>query len=136
MLAFLEHYDLVISDCKIVNNSLKEISPSFFKLRGSHKGLLRNIYKNSYIGCCMAFRREVLLYALPFPAYIHMHDWWIGLLVEMKGKVFFYNDPLILYVRHGNNASPTGELEISANWLARLFNRVVLVFSLVMRLLK
>jgi glycosyltransferase involved in cell wall biosynthesis len=136
MLPFLEHYDLVISDCTVVNNELDELYPSFFAIRGSRAGLLHNIYKNSYIGCCMAFRKEVLSYALPVPSYVHMHDWWIGLLVEVKGKVFFYNKSLILYVRHGKNASPTGDKEAPINWVNRFYNRLFIVLPLVRRILK
>ncbi|GAB2520337.1 glycosyltransferase family 2 protein [Spirosoma aerophilum] len=106
----LEFYDLVLSDCEVVDESINVIIPSFFDFRHSRSGIFRNLYKNSYIGCCMAFRREVLKYALPFPASIHMHDWWIGLLVEARGNVCFVHQPLMKYVRHGNNASPTGEV--------------------------
>ena len=80
----------------------------------------------------MAFRREVLTYALPFPIHVHMHDWWIGLLVEAKGRVFFYPKTLIKYVRHGANASPTGET--GYKWTRRLFNRFLLLLQVVKRL--
>jgi len=131
-LELLEDYDLILSDCKVVDASLNELYPSFFAKRNSEKGLLRNIYKNSYMGCCMAFRRRILAYALPFPDNIHMHDWWIGLIAEVKGKVFFYEEPLILYVRHGNNASPTGEESYS--WAKKLYNRFYIIYSLINRL--
>ena len=81
---------------------------------GPRKGL-RNLIKNSYIGCCMAFKRSILDYAIPFPDNIPMHDQWIGLLSERVGKVEFCNEQLLLYRRHSNNASemthlPLGEM--------------------------
>ena len=80
----------------------------------------------------MAFRREVTHYALPFPPQVHMHDWWIGLLVEAKGRVFFHPEPLIRYVRHGTNASPTGE--VGYGFRKRLHNRFLLLLHIVKRL--
>lgn len=134
MTSLLHEFDLVLSDCKIVDKNLSVIQPSFFKYRSSKAGLLRNMYKNSFMGCCMAFRRNVLSYALPIPQKVHMHDWWIGLLAEVKGKVYFYDKPLILYVRHGNNASPTGEGEY--NLYQKLYNRFILLSLLVKRILR
>ncbi len=105
----LAEYDLVLSDCIVVNQHDSVVWQSFFRHRGSKPGFLNNLYKNSYMGCCMAFRREVLTYVLPFPKAIHVHDWWIGLMVEVRGKPYFTNKPLINYVKHGGNATPTGE---------------------------
>lgn len=128
----LKGNDLVLSDCQVVNERGEVLHSSFFKHRGSRSGFWQNLYKNSYMGCCMAFRREVLSYALPFPAQIPMHDWWIGLLVEAKGRVCFYPKPLIRYVRHGGNASPTGEE--GYNMWVRLKNRFYLVWHVLKRL--
>ncbi|WP_198171459.1 glycosyltransferase family 2 protein [Mucilaginibacter aquatilis] len=102
-----EDYDLVISDATVVDENHQIIFSSFFKQRKSKKGLLNNLLTNSYIGCCMSFKRDILNASLPFPHSIHMHDWWIGLIAELKGKVFFLNEPLMLYVRHSVNASGT-----------------------------
>lgn len=130
----LKTYDLVLSDCTIVDEQLNVLDRSFFKKRGSTQGLVHNFFKNSYMGCCMAFRKNVLTYALPFPTAIYMHDWWIGLLAEIKGTVYFHPVPLILYVRHGSNASPTGEG--SYGWLAKLRNRIGLFFNVLRRLIR
>lgn len=128
----LAHCDLVICDCTVVDESYAVLIPSFFSYRKSKPGFLKNIYKNSYIGCCMAFKREVLNYALPFPPSIHMHDWWIGLLVEAKGTVCFVHQPLMNYVRHGSNASPTGELS-SYSFSEQVKTRLLLLWSLFKR---
>ena len=64
------------------------------------KGIVRNLIKNKYIGCCMAFRKELLETVLPFPEEIPMHDQWIALVAEKIGKVEYINEPLILYRRH------------------------------------
>lgn len=135
MCAGLAKNHLVLSNCEVVDKELITLIPSFFDYRQSRPGFLKNIYKNSYIGCCMAFRREVLSYALPFPKSIHMHDWWIGLLVELNGNVEFIDQPLMKYIRHGNNASPTGELS-TYTLTTQVQNRVVMLWHLLKRRLK
>lgn len=95
----------VLHDAKIVDETLKEIEPSFFALRGSGVGFFKNLWKNSYVGCCMAFRREMVEKILPFPAQIYMHDYWIGATAECLGKVALIEEPLLLYRRHGKNVT-------------------------------
>lgn len=133
LLKILQVYDLVLTDCYVVDNNLNIVHDSFFNVRNSKRGFWRNLLKNSYVGCCMAFRVDILTYALPFPQKIHMHDWWIGLLVELKGKVFFLNEQTIKYVRHGENFSPTGER--GYNIYERLRNRAYMFINILNRLL-
>jgi len=105
MLRALEEADLVVSDCSVVDAELKIIEPSFFRVRKSGAGVLRNLWRNSFLGCCMAFRRRILSYVLPFPDSVPMHDWWIGLMANRKGRVLFLEEILTLYRRHGANAT-------------------------------
>lgn len=132
VLPLLQQYDLVLTDCELVDKDGKLLHPSFFALRGSKPGFWYNMRRNSYMGCCMAFRRELLAQALPFPVRIHMHDWWIGLLAEVRGQVFFVRQPLLKYRRHGANASPTGEVGYSL-W-RQVYNRAWMAWSIVRRL--
>lgn len=104
----LDHHDLVVSDCLLVDHSLQMKNQSFFAVNNSGKGLIRNILKNSYIGCCMAFNRKLLNHALPFPSDIPMHDFWIGMVGELHYKVIFITEVLVYHRRHGANASSTG----------------------------
>ncbi len=99
----------MVSDCSVIDKRGKVISNSFFTLNSSGSGLLKNIYKNGFLGCCMAFNRKVLNHALPFPHDIAMHDIWIGLIAEAYGKTYFLPDKLLLYRRHDTNASQAGE---------------------------
>lgn len=105
MMQALAHADLVVSDCAIVDEQLRVVTPSFFAARGSGPGLVKNFLRNSFLGCCMALRREMLDHVLPFPAAVPMHDWWIGLMASRKGRVRFLNEVLVLYRRHGANAT-------------------------------
>ena len=111
--------DLILSDCAIINERGQVTEKSFFKLNGSKKGFIKNLIKNSYLGCCLALRRSVLNKALPFPKNIPMHDWWIGLVCEVFFKIKIVPQPLMLYRRHGINATPTGE-ESRFSYVTRL----------------
>jgi hypothetical protein len=109
MLTALEKVDLCVCDCELIDSNGEILYPSFFQLNHSKKGFIKNLIKNSYLGCCMVFKQEVLKYVLPFPSDIAMHDIWIGLCVELLGKSLFLKDRLVKYRRHGNNVSTTGE---------------------------
>ena len=101
-----EKVTLVMHNAKIVNDNLETIEPySTFEWRNSRTGIFKNILKNSYIGCCMAFRKEIKEMILPIPNNIYMHDQWIGLISETYGKNVFIDDKLICYRRHENNNS-------------------------------
>jgi glycosyltransferase involved in cell wall biosynthesis len=132
MLQALQSCDLVVSDCSVVDADLNVLHPSFFALRGSRPGVLRNLLRNRYLGCCMAFRREVLGRALPFPAELPMHDWWIGLVADAFFRVRFIDRPLLLYRRHGANTSPTSERS-KASLRQQLFWRWRLASQLALR---
>jgi GT2 family glycosyltransferase len=108
MLLHLKDVDLVVSDCKITNEELLVINESFFSIHGSKDGLIQNFIRNSYMGCCMAFKRSVLEKALPIPARIPMHDFWIGLIAELHFTVRFIPEALVFHRRHSNNLSSNG----------------------------
>ncbi|PSW74721.1 alpha-L-Rha alpha-1,3-L-rhamnosyltransferase [Photobacterium sp. GB-50] len=130
--------DLVLSDCSIVDENKNVLFPSFFEVNGSDRGLLKNIIKNSYLGCCMAFRRELLDSILENKAYgnIPMHDWYIGLVAEcLNLNIIFLSEPMLLYRRHGNNVSPSGEKSKNSIWV-KLSYRVKLIYSLICLRLK
>ena len=102
----LKQVDLIVHDCKVVNAELGIIYPSYFHQFNSRKGYLKNIIRNTYIGACMAFRKEVLDYILPFPCKFPVyHDGWIASMVELMGNVEFLDVPCILYRRHDSNMS-------------------------------
>lgn len=105
----MAEYDLVMSDCQLVDDSLRVQQRSFYQINKSGKGFLRNLLRNSYMGCCMAFTRELKNRALPFPSDIPMHDIWIGLIGEVYFKVYFMTEVLVLHRRHGLNASTSGQ---------------------------
>lgn len=91
--------DMVVHDAIIVDEGLQPISGSFFNGE-FYSGVWKNILKNRYIGCCMAFKKKLLSAALPFPRKLPMHDQWLGLVAAKTGSVLYIDKPLILYRRH------------------------------------
>lgn len=106
----LDNALMVITDCIVVNENREVLDDSFFLLRKSGPGFVKNILKNTYLGCCMAFKRELLDVALPIPTNAGMHDIWLGNMAAALGKVVFIADRCLLYRRHGDNHSQTSEL--------------------------
>lgn len=96
---------LVISNFSTIDANDNIIEPLFLKKKPFYKIFLLNLLKTPFWGCCMAFKKELLMYALPFPKNLILHDNWIGLLALHYGVVKYINDPLILYRRHQNNVS-------------------------------
>lgn len=118
----------VVSDLRITTENLEVIEPSFFKAKEVKTGILHNIIRNTYIGAGMAFRRELLQQALPFPDKLPMHDMWLGLLAGRR--MILLPEVLTLYRRHGDNAS---ELETTTSFAQKLRWRIDLVRALLHR---
>tara|TARA_R110000744_G_scaffold89196_1_gene173545 strand:+ start:16008 stop:16691 length:684 start_codon:yes stop_codon:yes gene_type:complete len=133
VLSYMDEYDLVFSNASVFNENTEQ-SYLLYSKTGTRTGLLRNFVKNNYIGATMAFKRGVKDKALPFPPDIYMHDAWLAMVAETKGKTFFIEEPLIYYRRHGNNASETGE-KSSNTFSEKMRMRYNLASSLLKRFL-
>ena len=96
---------LALHDARVVDSEDRVLSESFLSDRHFRPGYRSNLLRPGYLGCAVAFRRELLATALPFPARLPMHDWWLGLLAERTGGVAVLRKPLILHRRHGGNAN-------------------------------
>ena len=98
MKEFSDGADLVLHDAAVTDSDLNITEPSFFAVHGSNA---------SFVGCCMAFTKDVLHESLPFPEALPMHDWWIALVaMKKKKKVVLLSEPLIKWRRH--SATVTG----------------------------
>lgn len=104
MIAALEKKN---ADCVMCNFSLIDAEGSSTGEFGFQKyPKLRNIFskiiQSRVIGSSMAFRKQLLNRALPFPKNLIAHDLWIGCLSR---KMIFIYEPLTLYRRYGGNVS-------------------------------
>jgi len=128
----INNVDLIVHDAKIMQGG-NIVTNSLFKQIGSSGGLFKNIYSNSYTGCCMAFRRRILKKILPIPNKKGIfHDAWIGILAKFyKFRVIFIATPLVIYNRHETNLSSMKRRSIHKiipdriNLIVSLFRRII-----------
>jgi glycosyltransferase involved in cell wall biosynthesis len=133
----LQDSDLVVSNCFIGGEDLEIIKDSYFSWRDSRAGFLKNLWRNSYLGCCMAFKQEMLKMMLPFPKGIPMHDMWIGMVAEVFFKPKFLDERLMIYRRHSSNATfLTEDFKSKEGMLKRISFRWNLLRAIVFRALK
>lgn len=113
----LQMCDCVVSDARVTDSLLNTTSESLFQLMHVRRGRLSNLlWRNGYTGCCMAFKREVLSKALPFPTDIPMHDIWIGNVAAFCGSLHFIDDRLLLFRRHDAAISCNGKESNYSLW--------------------
>jgi len=100
--------NIVVHDAILVDNKNQIIADSYFKIVNSRPGLMKNLFRNTYLGCSMAFDRTVLQSSLPFPKNLIAHDMWIGLIGEKIGEAVFINEKLVFYKRHESAVTTSG----------------------------
>lgn len=128
----LQNYDCVVSDCVVTDSDLKPIALSYYETNGMKEGFWNNFKHNSFLGCCMAFRRETLNYILPFPVHYAPHDWWIGMNIQMRGRVKFLRKQTMFYRRHGDNLSTSSSESQNPFWF-KLYYRAAFLWNLTKR---
>ena len=125
--------NLVIHDAVVfAEDPQKPFMDSFFAFRKAKAGICKNIWRNSYIGCCMAFRSSLTKKALPIPDAIEMHDQWIGILNDYYyKKSYFLRKPLLYYRTHGGNNSAMAPYSAGK----RLKNRLTFISQFIRRII-
>lgn len=132
----IENVRLVVHDAIVVDEKQQIINDSYFQILQSRPGLVKNTFKNSYLGCCMAFDKTVLKSALPFPKNLIAHDIWLGLIAERTGQVVFFDQKLIKYQRHESTVTTSGnksknsiifKLKYRVQFLALYLSRIILL---------
>jgi glycosyltransferase involved in cell wall biosynthesis len=135
----LDAYDTVVCNSFMVDQNEKIIHDSYFMWKGSGKGFIKNLKKNTYLGCSLAFNRKILEFILPFPEKIAMHDIWIGMVTEFIGKPLFLEEKLFLYRRHENNFTASiqkADDQLSDNtFFYKIWYRLVMLYFLFSRYL-
>lgn len=133
----LRENDLVVCNAWIVDQDEKVIHESYFQWKGSGPGFWKNLIKNSFLGCSLAFNRKILDVVLPFPQKLIMHDVWIGLMAESVGKVYFLDEKLMLYRRHERNVTAAvhkDDAHLSDFGVGfKIWYRMVLLFQVIIR---
>jgi glycosyltransferase involved in cell wall biosynthesis len=122
---------VVVSDAQLIDAQGVLTAPSFMATRGGFRGgLWSTLWRNRYLGCAMAVRRELLRMALPIPHRAPMHDMWLGVLGRLCGRVQYIPMPLLSYRRHGGNVSPAHH----QSWARMLRWRLALLAAVTVRM--
>lgn len=127
------NYDVVIGNCAMTDSKLNIIQKEYyFKQSPLEKTVWGNLFKNLWLGACMAFKREVLWAALPFPKNLVAHDIWIGLYSQWRFKCGYYPNIVQYYRRHDNTASFAGR-KSTYSLLYKINYRLYLLYYLLWR---
>ena len=106
-LEYLKKYNFIVSNARIIDENGKVIYESRNDYLPVKDGYLNNLLKIYFLGCCMAFDKNVLKTVLPFPTNRDLcyHDSWIAMVSELCFKTHVCKEKLIDYRRHGDNVS-------------------------------
>lgn len=98
---------LVHSDLQVVDAKLKPLAESFWAYQhlDASRGwsLNRLLVQNVVTGCTVLMNRALLNKALPLPAGVLMHDWWLALVAASFGQVIALPEAGLQYRQHGRN---------------------------------
>ena len=97
---------LVHTDLKVVNHELELVSNSFWQYQQidpSKDSFHRLLVQNVITGCTMMINRQLAEKSIPIHQGAIMHDWWIGLVASVLGKIVPIHEALVLYRQHIDN---------------------------------
>ena len=126
-----ENLDLVFGDLEVVDENLNLLYPSYnkymhlaHKIDKYHKDYRLQYLYNCMTGCTMMSKKKFLDKILPLPtnSKYMIHDYWIGLIVSLNGKVGYLDKPYILYRQHGKNQVGTKKASQTASHLDTVRN--------------
>lgn len=127
----LQTADCILHNAELIDSLGTSLSNDLFSIYRTRKGYVNNLIRNTYVGCCMAFRRDLLDYILPIPKNIQMHDMWIALLAEKKGKTFLNEAKLMYYRRHDSNVSTTSQKSSFSRYFQIKYRLQMLYYTLI-----
>ena len=132
----LKDHDIVLHDAEMIDQDGVMTGKLYSDGLHQRKGFWSNLWKTRWLGCCMAFRKNVLEYALPFPHHIVGHDGWISAVGLAKFDYYYIADALMWYRRHGENVSTASERSHNTWYYMLIKKRLWLLIEVGRRLLK
>jgi len=104
---------LVHSDLTMINDKGLPVHESFFEYRQyeiNNKRCLPTVLgQNGVMGNTVLMNRALANLSMPFPAGLHVHDYWLAVLVELFGHREQLDKPLVSYRIHDGNASNSND---------------------------
>ncbi len=131
----LEKHEVVLHDAELMDRDGIKKGKLYSDGLHQRKGFWSNLWKTRWLGCCMAFRRNVLEFALPFPHHIVGHDGWISAVGLARFDYYYLPDVLMWYRRHGDNASTASEKSNHSWYYMLIRKRLWLLVEVTRRLL-
>lgn len=114
-----KNVDFVFGDLEVVDQNLNTIYSSFGDFMLLNRKIKRciNSYKLNYLyncvtGCTILGKSSFIKEILPIPSkskYV-VHDYWMGLIMSLKGKIAYIPEKYIKYRQHGNNQIGTNKI--------------------------
>ena len=97
---------LVHSDLRLVDKHGKVLAPSFHRhqaLDPDREDFLDIGLQNVVTGCACVINRACLKTALPFPAEVVLHDWWLALVASRFAGLGYLPESCLSYRQHQSN---------------------------------
>ena len=137
VLNLLKEYEVVLCNYKIINEIGEIISDvqydkEHYPIKNS---FIFNILKSRFMCCCLAFKKDLCRFILPFPNKLMSCDQWVGSMGTLVGGAFFTTETVHLYRRHGKNVSTTSE-KSNNSLLFKLYFRLYMFVLIIMRYLR
>ncbi len=108
---------LVHSDLLVIDEHDDVLHDSYFSFRNykpaTHRSLPIVLGQNGVMGNTVLMNASLARLALPFPQYLHVHDYWLSLVAELWGERKLIMKPLVRYRIHDTNVS-NSRLKLSA----------------------
>ena len=126
-----EKLDLVFGDLEVVDENLNTLYKSYnrymhliHKIKKYQKDYRLQYLYNCMTGCTIISRKNWIDKVLPFPtnSKYMIHDYWLGLVIALNGKVVYIEEPYILYRQHGKNQVGSKKASKTASKLEKVRN--------------
>lgn len=105
MCTLLDEFDCVMCNYDIINDKNETIEKSLLSKQTISKSYVLNIFNTPFLGCLLAFKKNILKRSLPFPPSLIAHDLWIGCIAAKRFHFVYENEVLVLHRKHTNNTS-------------------------------
>lgn len=131
----LQNNDVALLNASAVDSDLQITIPDLFLQLRTKSGFLYNLYRNTYVGCCICFKNKWLSLILPFPKKLPIYQGgWICAIIELKGKIYINRTLTMLFRRHGDNTSPTAKGS-PFSVIQQFSNRMLFLYLVLKRLI-
>lgn len=126
-----EKLDLVFGDLEVVDENLNTLYKSYnrymhliHKIKKYQKDYRLQYLYNCMTGCTIISRKNWIDKVLPFPtnSKYMIHDYWLGFVIALNGKVGYIEEPYILYRQHEKNQVGSKKASKTASKLEKVRN--------------